>query len=53
MDDMAAEDMHVDFDEELDFGLGSQKLGTGPFAAVSVTGEIVQGEWINLSTCIC
>lgn len=43
-DDMAAEDMHEDYDEELDFGLGSQKLGTGPFAAVSATGEIVQGK---------
>jgi hypothetical protein len=42
-DDMAAEDMNTDYDEELDFGLGSPKLGTGPFAPATAEG-LVKGE---------
>lgn len=42
-DDMAAEDMNDDYDEELDFGLGSQKLGTGPFAPSTPEGVVKPG----------
>ena len=44
---MAAEDMHEDYDEELDFGLGSQKLGTDPFAPESDTTTAKSGKKIN------
>ena len=43
-DDMAAEDMNTDYDEELDFGLGSPKLGTGPFAPATAEGLVSQGK---------
>ena len=35
-DDMAAEDMNNDYDDELNFGLGSTKLGTGPTTELGI-----------------
>ena len=33
---MAPEDMHEDYDEELDFGLGSQNQGSASASATSI-----------------
>ena len=41
---MAPEDMHEDYDEELDFGLGSEKNGAASSKSVVQNNVVVPGK---------